>query len=101
MNTKQVAPFSASLILNSPPIRIFMYLALLVAVFCTATEAAFAKRVLVLPFQINAAEDLTFLQKGIQDMLSTRLAYEDKVVVIGIETLKDYRVTFRLDPVIS
>ena len=32
------------------------------------------KKVLILPFQIHAENDLSFLQKGIADMLSTRLA---------------------------
>ena len=41
-----------------------------------------AVRVAVLPFQINADKDYTYLQKGIDDMLSSRLAWADKVEVI-------------------
>jgi TolB-like protein len=41
-----------------------------------------AVRVAVLPFQINADKDYTFLQKGIVDMLTSRLSWADKVEVI-------------------
>jgi TolB-like protein len=36
----------------------------------------------VLPFTVNAQEDLSFLVKGVRDMLATRLAWQDRVVVI-------------------
>ncbi len=38
------------------------------------------QRILVLPFDIYAAQDLTFLQKGVQDMLVTRLFEKDKII---------------------
>lgn len=40
-------------------------------------------RVLMLPFQVHAEKDLTFLKKGIFDMLSSRLAVEGKVELIN------------------
>lgn len=46
--------------------------------FCDASPA----RVAVLPFKINAMEDYSFLQDGIQDMLTSRLFWEGKVFVI-------------------
>jgi TolB-like protein len=39
-------------------------------------------RVVVLPFTVNAQEDLSFLVKGVRDMLATRLAWQDRVVVM-------------------
>jgi len=39
-------------------------------------------RVLILPFQIHAEKDLTFLKKGIADMLASRLAAEGKVELV-------------------
>jgi TolB-like protein len=45
--------------------------------------AADVKRVALLPFKINAEKDLSFLRDGIFDMLSTRLAKEGRVEVIG------------------
>ncbi|MDZ7598113.1 MAG: FG-GAP-like repeat-containing protein [Desulfobacterales bacterium] len=45
-------------------------------------QAQSPRQVLVLPFDMHAAEDLTFLQNGIEDMLSTRLAREGQVAVI-------------------
>ena len=47
------------------------------------TAAIQSGRVAVLPFDIHSEGDLTFLQKGVVDMLSTRLAYEDQVTVVG------------------
>ncbi len=40
-------------------------------------------RVAILPFEINAEKDMTFLQEGILDMLGSRLAWRDKVEVIS------------------
>jgi hypothetical protein len=42
------------------------------------------KRVALLPFKINAEKDMTFLQNGIFDMLTSRLSKEGEVVVIQL-----------------
>jgi len=42
-------------------------------------------RVVILPYEINADRDLSFISEGIVDMLSSRLAWEDKVVVVPEE----------------
>ncbi|MBU2549292.1 MAG: VCBS repeat-containing protein [Proteobacteria bacterium] len=55
---------------------------LLVCMGGLSAGADTAKKVLVLPFKMNAAQDMTFLQQGIIDMLSSRLAWDDKVVVL-------------------
>ena len=47
--------------------------------------AAEPKRVALLPFKINSEKDLSFLKDGIFDMLSTRLAQDGRVEVIGRE----------------
>jgi hypothetical protein len=39
-------------------------------------------QVVVIPFEINAEKNLDFLKAGIQDMLSSRLSWKDKVVVM-------------------
>ncbi len=44
--------------------------------------AADPVKVLILPFTINSDKDLSFLRKGVADMLSSRLALKDKIVVI-------------------
>ena len=41
-----------------------------------------AAKVLILPFSIHAEKDLAYLQEGIEDMLSTRLAIEGKTVLM-------------------
>lgn len=51
---------------------------------CFAKEM---KKVAVLPFTINSQNDLTFLQKGIFDMFSTRLSHADEVDVLTREQL--------------
>ena len=48
--------------------------------FCPA--AAGQKRLALLPFKINAQNDLSFLRDGIYDMLASRLAEEGQVEVI-------------------
>ncbi len=40
------------------------------------------QRVAVMPFTINAAQDMAYLKDGIADMLESRLAWEDKVELI-------------------
>ena len=64
-----------------------IYLALL-CLFLTPlsfnfSSAAGPKRIALLPFKINAEKDMTFLQNGIFDMLTSRLSKEGEVVVIG------------------
>jgi len=46
------------------------------------------KKVAVLPFTMNADRDLSFLQSGIMDMLSSRLAWKGKVQVIAKDAVK-------------
>jgi len=47
------------------------------------------RKVAVLPFQINAAQDLSYLREGILDMLASRLAWEGKVQVIEKHLVKE------------
>ena len=55
-------------------------------VFSHADEAP--KKIAILPFTMNADRDLSFLRKGIVDMLSSRLAWKEKVEVIEEEAVK-------------
>jgi len=64
----------------------------LFSVFCFLTvffllpgipEAQTPKKILILPFQIHSGKDLSFLKKGIADMLSSRLALQDQTVLIS------------------
>lgn len=56
----------------------------LVMIFMLAAPALAAapQRVVILPFTANAKDDISFLVKGVRDMLATRLAWPDKVTVI-------------------
>jgi TolB-like protein len=51
----------------------------------TAYSADKTSKILILPFNIHSEKDLAFLQKGIGEMLSTRLAFENKVMTVGNE----------------
>lgn len=46
------------------------------------------KKVAVLPFTMNADRDLDYLKEGIVDMLNSRLAWKDEVVVVEKEIVK-------------
>ena len=48
--------------------------------WCGIARAVGPSRILILPFDVMAEKDLSFLQKGIVNMLSTRLFQEGKVV---------------------
>ncbi len=45
-------------------------------------------KVAIFPFKIHAAQDLSYVREGIQDMLSTRLFVPDKVLVIDETKVK-------------
>ena len=65
-----------------------IFMALAVLLLSGSNEAFSAdkiSKVLILPFNIHSEKDLTFLQKGIGEMLSTRLAFDNKVTIIGKE----------------
>ena len=65
-----------------PHIQLIIILAIVaiaVPCRCGIARAAGPSRILILPFEINAEKDLSFLQKGIVSMLSTRLFQEDQV----------------------
>jgi len=65
---------------------LFIILILLAAMIgYPQTAAAKLYRVAVVPFKINAEKDLSFLRDGIADMLTSRLAWEDKVAVLTRE----------------
>ncbi|WP_213184251.1 FG-GAP-like repeat-containing protein [Desulfosarcina cetonica] len=51
--------------------------------------AATPTRILVMPFTINAADKLDYLQRGITDMLTSRLERKGKIVVVTAEGKKE------------
>ena len=53
--------------------------------FCAGAWAGNSARVLVIPFNINAAKDLSFMQRGVMAMLTTRLTQTGKVDVISLD----------------
>ncbi|MBI9084557.1 MAG: VCBS repeat-containing protein [Desulfobacterales bacterium] len=63
----------------------FIAMAAMVLISTTAVAADAPQRVLILPFNIHAEQDLTFLENGILDMLSTRLTLAGKTITIPKE----------------
>lgn len=55
------------------------------------------KKVAVIPLEINAAQDLSFLQKGLFKMLSARLTDPGKVEVLSRETIDQALLNARKD----
>jgi TolB-like protein len=53
--------------------------------FLPGLAFAEASKVAIIPFKMNAEKDMTFLKDGITDMLTSRLYWEDKVVVMNRE----------------
>jgi len=65
-------------------------LATIPILFAAAGSAAEAvKKVAILPFQMNAPQDLNYLREGIMDMLASRLAWEGKVEVVEKQVVKE------------
>ncbi len=64
---------------------LIFFLALSVLSFNFSSAAAEQKRIALLPFKINSAQDLSFLKDGIFDMLSSRLSKEGRVEVFSRE----------------
>ena len=66
---------------------------LLATIFLLSTNLGAAaeapKKVAILPFQMNAPEDLHYLREGIMDMLASRLAWEGKVEVVEKQVVKE------------
>ena len=61
---------------------LFSIIIIFTFVFINISSAAEPAKVLILPFTIHSDKDLSFLRKGVADMLASRLAIKDRVVVI-------------------
>ena len=74
---------------NSYKYNLFAFIlgvvAIIVGSSTTPTLAQEPIKVAILPFEMNAEKDLTFLRDGIVDMLASRLTWENKVTVFSEE----------------
>ncbi|MCP4629287.1 MAG: hypothetical protein GY850_38150 [bacterium] len=73
-----------------PIVRLIQSLIIIVIVSFNffAPSAADPKRIALLPFKINSAQDLSFLKDGIFDMLTSRLSKEGRVEVYSREQVE-------------
>lgn len=68
--------------------------------FNFSTSAAEPKRIALLPFKINAEKDMSFLQNGIFDMLTSRLTKEGEVIVTSRKEAEDaFKAAGNPDPI--
>ena len=77
--------------INKKICGIFCYVVasiLLSGFFIYPCAAKDAQKIAVLPFTMNTKEDLAFLQKGIFDMFSSRITFEEEVKVLTRENLE-------------
>ncbi|MBU1196794.1 MAG: VCBS repeat-containing protein [Proteobacteria bacterium] len=68
-------------------VAVILFCAFAIPVFVLSGHCETEKKVAVCPFQMNAAQDLSFLQKGLFSMLSSRLADPGKVMILDRETI--------------
>ena len=68
----------------------YIVISLLIIVLSSdiGSNAADPKRIALLPFKINSAQDLSFLKDGIFDMLTSRLTQEGRVEVLSREQVE-------------
>ena len=45
------------------------------------------KKIAILPFEVNSEKDITHIKKGVEQMLSSRLYWEDKVSITDKRSL--------------
>jgi len=60
----------------------------MMTVLALPTLSAGPVRVVILPFQIHSAEDLSYLKEGIYDVISSRLAASGQIDVIGKSSIE-------------
>jgi len=68
---------------------------LILMVFFGPSYAGKIKVIAIIPFRINAAQDLTFLKEGIVDMLSSRLACKGEVEILERGKVKEKVAEFK------
>ncbi len=73
-------------VLKAHPFFIIVFVLFVSLIFKGVVMADGASKILILPFNIYSEKDISFLKNGIWDMLSTRLANEDKIVILSRKT---------------
>lgn len=79
---------------NNNPFCTCIAILIFLLVFLGSTQTLFAKdhirTIAILPFQINAPEELDHIQKGLGRMLYSRLSWKDKVIVVPEKKLSEH-----------
>ncbi len=65
--------------------KVIIFLLLIPFIIFKTVHAEKPVKILILPFNIHSEKNLSFLREGIEDMLSTRLTLENKIIPISRE----------------
>lgn len=67
---------------------VFLFFFFIGLLICNLGSAGTPYRVLVLPFDIHSDKDLSFLKKGVEDMLSSRLTLKERMMLVDREDVQ-------------
>ncbi|MFK5954070.1 MAG: hypothetical protein QM498_13490 [Desulfobacterium sp.] len=67
---------------KSVNVLIFLLIVLTFSLAPPMTARAQSQKVAILPFTVNAEKDLAYIKKGIYQMLSSRLAWKNKITIV-------------------
>jgi len=75
----------------SKPVNALIFLLIVLTFFLVPpmTARAQPQKVGILPFTVHAEKDLTYIKEGISQMLSSRLAWKEKILVMPEKTILD------------
>ena len=81
----QISQYFRSILGGRSTLRLINYFIVSFILFASAIDAS-AARILILPFEIQSSSDLSFLQKGVGQMLASRLSSDDSIEILNPET---------------
>ena len=69
--------------------QLFIVINLLVLCYSNSVGIASVAKVAILPFQMNADEDIDYINRGIRDMLTSRITYGTHITILEQSLVKD------------
>jgi len=70
-------------------LQLFIVINLLVLYYSNSVGIASVAKVAILPFQMNADEDIDYINRGIRDMLTSRITYGTHITILDQRLVKD------------
>jgi len=69
--------------------QLFIVINVLVLCYSSSVGIASVAKVAILPFQMNADEDIDYINRGIRDMLTSRITYGTHITILDQSLVKD------------